>query len=309
MSISHIGMLVNTGDNMNKYYGNKLAIFLFSFPALALFTAFVFYPIIPEVMISFQNNDGFKSLGYIGFENYIRVFKDPTFWKSNGNTLLIVFLSTFVGLPISMALALIMDRQSDFMRRFFKASSVFPAVLSVTVIAQMWIAIYEPQWGLINSILNAVGMDNLELAWLSDERTVVICITIAFLWQYIGLNALLFYTGIKAIPTTYYEAAVIDGAGFIKTSLKITIPLLQDVTKYVLIISVLGSMSQFAHVRIMTAGGPGDSSRTVIYQLFYKAFSASDFGQGCAIAIIFIVQCLILTFIINRFVAREKIEF
>ena len=195
------------------------------------------------------------------------------------------------------------------MRRFFKASSVFPAVLSVTVIAQMWIAIYEPQWGLINSILNAVGMDNLALAWLSDERTVVICITIAFLWQYIGLNALLFYTGIKAIPTTYYEAAVIDGAGFIKTSLKITIPLLQDVTKYVLIISVLGSMSQFAHVRIMTAGGPGDSSRTVIYQLFYKAFSASDFGQGCAIAIIFIVQCLILTFIINRFVAREKIEF
>lgn len=294
---------------MNKFYSNKLAIFIFAFPTLLLFTAFVIYPIFPEIAISFQKNDGFKSMGYVGFENYLNVLKDATFWKSNLNTLLIVLISTCIGLPISLFLALFMDRQSESVRRFFKASSVFPAILSVTVIAQMWIAIYEPQWGLVNSILRAVGLDNLALVWLSDEKTVVLAIAVAFLWQYIGLNALLFYTGIKAIPKTYYEAAVIDGAGFIKTSLKITIPLLQDVTKYLLVLSMLGCMAQFAHVRIMTAGGPGDISRTVIYQLFYKAFSASDFGQGCAIAIIFVLECLVITFFINRFVAREKIEF
>ncbi|MGE5613727.1 MAG: carbohydrate ABC transporter permease [Bacillota bacterium] len=294
---------------MDKFYGNKLAIFIFSFPALLLFTAFVIYPIFPEINISFQENDGFKNMGYVGFKNYLSVLQDSTFWRSNKNTLIIVLISTFVGLPISLALALIMDRQSESIKRFFKASSVFPAVLSVTVIAQMWIAIYEPQWGLINSILFALKLDKLALAWLSDERTVVLAITVAFLWQYIGLNALLFYTGIKAIPKTYYEAALIDGAGFVKTSIKITIPLLQEVTKYLLVLSALGCMSQFAHVRVMTAGGPGDVSRTVIYQLFYKAFSASDFGQGCAIAVIFIIECLILTFIINKLVAREKIEF
>ncbi|MDF2985510.1 MAG: binding-protein-dependent transport system inner rane component [Eubacterium sp.] len=294
---------------MNKFYGNKLAIFIFAFPALLLFTAFVIYPLFPEIVISFQKNDGFKSLGYVGFDNYLNVLKDATFWKSNLNTFIMVLVSTCVGLPISLLLALIMDRQGERVRRFFKASSVFPAILSVTVIAQMWIAIYEPQWGLINSILRTVGLDGLTLEWLSDERTVVIAITAAFLWQYIGLNALLFYTGIKAIPNTYYEAAVIDGAGFLKTSVKITIPLLQDVNKYVLVLSVLGCMSQFAHVRIMTGGGPGDVSRTVIYQLFYKAFSASDFGQGCAIAIIFVLECLVLTLFINKFVAREKIEF
>lgn len=309
MSSAHIGMLVNKVINMNKYFGNKLAIFIFAFPALVLFTTYVIYPIFPEIAISFQRNDGFKSMGYVGFENYLNVLKDATFWKSNLNTIIIVLISTLIGLPISLFLALVMDRQSNSIRRFFKASSVFPAVLSVTVIAQMWIAIYEPRWGLINSILSAVGQDSLALAWLSDERTVVLAITAAFLWQYLGLNALLFYTGIKAIPKTYYEAAVIDGAGFLKTSIKITIPLLQDVTKYLQVLSILGCMSQFAHVRIMTAGGPGDASRTVIYQLFYKAFSASDFGQGCAIAIIFVIECLILTFLINRFVAREKIEF
>ncbi|ACL75361.1 carbohydrate ABC transporter permease [Ruminiclostridium cellulolyticum] len=294
---------------MNKTYGNKLAIFIFSFPALLLFTVFVIYPLFPEILISFQKNDGFKSMGYVGFENYINVLKDSTFWRSNINTFTMVLISACIGLPLSLLLALIMDRQGERVKRFFKASSVFPAILSVTVIAQMWIAIYEPQWGLVNSILRGVGLGNFALEWLSNEQTVVLAITAAFLWQYIGLNALLFYTGIKAIPKTYYEAAVIDGAGFFRTSVKITIPLLQDVSKYVLVLSLLGCMSQFAHVRIMTAGGPGDVSRTVIYQLYYKAFSASDFGQGCAIAIIFVLECLVVTFFINKFVAREKIEF
>lgn len=294
---------------MNKYYSNKLAICIFAIPTLLLFTLFVVYPIFPEIKISFQSNNGFKSLGYVGWDNYLAVLKSGAFWKSNGNTLIIVLISTCIALPVSMLLALVMDRQSDGVRRFFKNSSVFPAVLSVTVIGQMWVAIYEPQWGLINSILRAVGLDNFALVWLSDKRTVLIAITVAYLWQYIGLNTLLFYTGITSIPKTYYEAATIDGSGFLKTSIKITIPLLQDVTKYVLTLSVLGSMSQFAHVRVMTAGGPGDISRTVIYQLYYKAFSTSDYGQGCAIAIIFVIECLILSFLINRFVAREKIEY
>ena len=294
---------------MEKYYRNKFAIFIFAFPALLLFTTFVVYPVFPEIVISFQKHDGFTSSGFVGFENYIKVLQDKTFWKSNMNTYYMAFISTFIGLPISLLFALIMDRLDEPMRRFFKASSLLPAVLSVTVIAQMWVAIYEPQWGLINGILRKLNLDHLAIPWLSNEKTVVPAITIAFLWQYLGFNALLFYAGIKAIPATYYEAALIDGAGFIRASLKITIPLLQEMIKYVLIISVLGCMSQFAHVRIMTAGGPGDMSRTVIYHLYYKAFSASDFGQGCAIAVLFIIQCLILTFIINQFIAREKIEF
>ena len=294
---------------MNKNYNSKLAIFIFAFPTLLLFTAFVVYPIFPEIIISFQNNDGFKNMGFVGFDNYVSILTSPTFWKANVNTLIIVLISTCIGLPISLFLALLVDRQTEGVRRFFKFSSVFPAVLSVTVIGQMWIAIYNPQWGLIDSILRAIGLSNLALGWLSDKSTVVVSITIAFLWQYIGLNALLFYTGIKSIPMTYYEAATIDGASFLKTSIKITIPLLQDVTKYLLVVSVLGCMSQFAHVRIMTAGGPGDASRTVIYELYYRAFSASDYGQGCAIAVVFIIECLLFTCIINKFVAKEKIEF
>lgn len=294
---------------MKKFFSNRLAICVFSLPTLILFTIFVVYPIFPEIIISLEKNDGFKSYGFVGLQNYISVLQSSSFWKADLNTLIIVAISTFIGIPLSLVMALVIDVQTEKIKRFFKATMVFPAVLSVTVISQMWVAIYEPTWGLLNTILRSVGLSKLELAWLSNEKTVVVCVAIAFLWQYLGLNALLFYTGIKTIPKTYYEAAYIDGAGFIRRSIKITIPLLQEMTKYVLFVSILGCMSQFAHVRVMTAGGPGEASRSVIYQLYYTAFTKSDFGQGSAIAIIFIIQCLIVTVIINKFVAREKIEY
>lgn len=294
---------------MNKYFSSKFSIFVFAFPGLALFTLFVVYPIFPQILISLQNHNGFRSKGFVGFGNYIDVFQSSSFWLANKNTFIIVGMSVLITLPLSLLLALLMDLQPVRIRRFFKATSVFPAVLSVTVIAQMWIAIYEPQWGLLNSFLNTVGLENLTTEWLSNKHTAIFCIAIAYLWQYIGLNTLLFYTGIKSIPKTYYEAAQLDGAGFIKSSLHITIPLLQDIVKYVLVISTLGSMAQFSHVRIMTAGGPGDITRTVIYQMYYTAFSMSDFGEGSAIAVIFIIECLILTFFINKYIAKERIEF
>ncbi|MCD9023505.1 carbohydrate ABC transporter permease [Cohnella silvisoli] len=293
---------------MNRYFGNRLAVFVFAFPALLLFTAFVIYPLFPEMMISLQNHDGFKSEGFVGLANYMDVLNSQTFWQANKNTLLVVALSIFVGLPISLMLALLMDAQTPSIRRFFKAAAVFPAVLSVTVVAQMWIAFYEPTWGLFNEILRTVGLGHLAKQWLTDKDTALISVAVALFWQYIGLNALLFYTGIKSIPKTYYEAALIDGAGYVKASIKITIPLLQDVVKYVLIISTLGSMALYAHVRIMTMGGPGDASRTIVYQMYYTAFERSEFGKGTATAMLFIIECLIISFLINRFVAREKIE-
>jgi len=294
---------------MNSCYKSRLAIFIFAFPGLLLFTVFAVYPILPELVISFQQHDGFQSHAWVGLSNYIEVFQSKAFWRANANTFIVVAVSLLIALPISLLLALVIDKQTERTRNFFKFSSVFPAVLSVTVISQMWVAIYDPQWGLINTLLREVGLDHWTRQWLTDPKIVIFCIAFTFLWQYIGLNTLLFYAGIKSIPGHYYEAAQIDGAGFWEASRSITLPLLKDVTKYVLIISTLGSMGMFAHVRVMTAGGPGDASRTIMYQMYYTAFSTSEFGVGSAIAIIFIIECLIITFFINKFTANERIEF
>lgn len=294
---------------MNKHFITKTSIFIFAFPALFIFTVFVIYPLLPELLISLQNHDGFTSMGYVGIKNYTDVLESGMFWKSNKNTMIIVLMSTFITLPISFILALLLDSQAEGIRRFFKGAAIFPAVLSVTVIAQMWVAIYEPQWGLLNNLLRTMGLNNLVREWLTDGNTIVGSIGVAFLWQYIGLNMLLFYTGLKSIPKTYYEAALIDGAGPVKCTFGITIPLLQDVIKYLLVISILGSMSMFAHVEVMTKGGPGGIARTIVYQLYYTAFITSEFGKGCALAVIFVIQCIVITLLINRFVARERIEY
>jgi multiple sugar transport system permease protein/raffinose/stachyose/melibiose transport system permease protein len=134
-------------------------------------------------------------------------------------------------------------------------------------------------------------------------------VTAAFLWQYIGFNMVLFYAGIKAIPKTYFEAALIDGAGPVKSNIKITIPLLQDIIKVVLVISIMGCLAQFVHVLLMTRGGPGDRTWTLMYYFYQIAFREHDFGRGCAVAAVFLIECVAVSKLIDRFVAREGIEF
>ena len=294
---------------MNKFFGSKASIFIFAFPALLLFTAFVVYPLIPQIVISFQEHDGFAMHSWVGFDNYVETLTSKNFWSAEKNTMIIVLISIFVALPISLFLALVLDSQSERIRRFFKATILFPAVLSVTVISQMWVAIYDPKWGALNSILRSIGLDAWTHSWLSEKETVMYCIAFAFLYQYIGLNALLFYSGIKSIPKSYFEAARIDGAGFMAASIRITIPLLQEVIKYVLVISTLGSMGLYSYIRVMTSGGPGRLSRTVVYEMFFTAFSKSNFGLGSAIAVLFVLQCLFVSFVINRYIARDKITY
>ena len=284
-------------------------IFVFIFPVLLLFCVFVMYPIIPEIITSFQKSDGFRNQGWVGFKNYVSVFTSKNFWLVHKNTYLVASSSLLVALPISMLFALLMDCTIPWVRNLFKFASVFPAVLSPTVIGRLWMAIYENDWGVINSALRAIGLGSLTRSWLGDEKVVMISIAVAFLWQYLGLNALLFYTGIKAIPKTYYEAAEIDGGGFWVNSFRITIPLLQDVVKYVVLTSTLGSLAMFSYVNVMTSGGPGYVSRTVPYEVYQLAFLQGKFGQGCALSVVFIFECIFIAILINHFIAREKIEY
>lgn len=287
---------------------NKVAICVFALPALILFTVFVIYPMLPQIVMSFQKHDGLTSQGFVKFDNYIKALKSPSFWVSFKNTWIVVFFSACVSIPISLIFALLMNSDNSFCKRFFKFAAVFPAVLSVTVIAQMWVAIYDPEWGLLNSVLEVLGLESWKHSWLTDKSTVITCISFAYLWQYIGINALILYTGIRSIPEQYFEAATIDGAGFWRASFYITVPLLTDVLKYVLVVSTMGSLAQFAHVRIMTAGGPGFTSRTMIYEMYYQAFTRSDYGVGSAVAVLFILQCLVVTFVINKVLHRDPTE-
>ncbi len=294
---------------MQKFFGDKLAILLFAGPTLLLFTVFVVYPLAPELYISLNKHNGFYYEKFVGLSNYLELIRNPSFWNSILNTYKIVLSQLLVALPLSLFLAMFIDRLAKRSLKFFKVSSFIPAVLSVTVMAEMWIAIYKPEWGLLNTFLRSVGLGSLSRVWLVQQNLVIWAVTFAFLWQYIGLNMLLLYTGIKTIPITYYDAAKIEGATFFQTNLHITLPLLREVLKFVMIASMLGSMAQFAYVKIMTSGGPGEVSTTVVYYMYRRAFNNFEFGSGSAVAVLYVIQCLVITVAINKLIAREQIQF
>lgn len=173
----------------------------------------------------------------------------------------------------------------------------------------MWKMILQPDWGLLDVFLKAVGLERLIRIWLVDTSTAMWAIIVAFLWQYIGFNMILFYSGIKAIPQQYLEAARIEGANTFQEWIYVTIPLIRETIKFVLILSTAGTLATFAHVEILTEGGPGDITRTVVYQLYHRGFLQGDFGKANAIAIFYAVFGTLLFILINNFIARKRVEY
>lgn len=296
---------------MKKALSNKWTIAFFMLPAFIIFTVFVIYPLFPEVKMSLYEFNGLSYGDFVGLDNYKATLSDPRFWTACLNSLKVVIVGVGFGVPCEILLALVLDRViSKTSKTIYKLFAFFPAVLSVTVISQLWLAIYNSEWGLINSFLRSVGLGSLQQLWLGDSNLAIWSIGFAFIWQYLGINSMIIYAGIKTIPESYYEAALLDGAGFWDISFKITIPLLSEIIRYIIVVSFLGSIGEFARIKIMTAGGPGVATRTIIYQLYQKTFADANFGEGCAIGLMFLLFCSAIVMIINWFYSRkERVEF
>lgn len=293
---------------MDKYLSKKRIILVFIAPALIIFSVFILYPLLPTIYTSFFEYDGFKVGNFVGLKNYTSALTDPVFWHAVRNTVKVVAVQTLIGGPISLLLALLIDQCTEKVRRYIKVSYFIPTVLNITVICLMWKMIFQPEWGIVDTVLKKIGMENVIHTWLIDEGTAIWCIAIVFVWQYIGYNMILLYSGIRSIPETYIEAAKVEGAGFWQRCIYITIPLMQEIIKFVLIISTAGTLGMFAHVQVMTNGGPGDLTRTIIYQLYYKAYQSQMFGEANAIAVLFAILGIGVFVLINKLVARERIE-
>ncbi len=283
-------------------------VLLFTLPSLILFTIFIVYPLAVTLYRSFFVFNGFMLGDFIGFDNFIATLKDPVFWLANINTLKILFVQLLICGPFSYLLALLIMEKGARFRRWFKVAVFLPAVLNIAVISLMWKMMLQPEWGAVDVILKAIGLEGLIVPWLSHKDLAIWIIGAIAMWQYIGLNMLYFYSALKSIPESYYEAATVEGANFFHRARHISLPLSQEMIKFVLIISTTGTMQVFTQIQLLTNGGPGDLTRTLVFQMYYKAFSISDFGQAGAIAVLFAIQTFVMVLIINRFVARERIE-
>ncbi|TXK80383.1 carbohydrate ABC transporter permease [Paenibacillus sp. N3.4] len=290
---------------MRQYLGNKTAIILFLAPALLLYSVIVFYPILQTFYRSFFEWDGVSAGTFIAFKNFIDLMEDPLLFTSlkNGGIFALVLMVFQIGL--GTILALICADATVKGRKILKTAYFIPVVLSVTVVCQLWLAIYDPENGLINKILQTLGV-SYQQDWLNSPTKSIIAIAFVNAWQYMGFQFSLLYAGVKSVPESYMEAARIDGASKWKAHLFITIPLMTETFKFCLVVCLTAGIGAFVQMLIMTNGGPGTTNYTLTFMIMRNAFGANQYGYACAISVLLIVISLIITVVINKFFSRDN---
>jgi len=283
---------------MNKYLGNKIAIALFVLPALAIFTTFVFVPIVDAFIYSFTEWCGIGKAEFIGLDNYIRLFQDKVFLTSSRNQFIFAVFITIYQMFFATVFAITVSDKRIKGRKFFRVAFFIPVVLSVTVVCQLWLSVFNADRGLLNMVFKQLGIP--PQSWLNDRYKSIYVIAFVNAWQWMGYQFALIVAGIKTIPNDYYEAATIDGASNVLAHLKITIPLLAETYKFCLIISITGGIKAFTEMFIMTKGGPGTATYTLTYMMYSSAFRAKEHGYGLAAAVIMVLECLMVMIVINR---------
>lgn len=288
------------GSGSPRRFQDNLVIFLFLLPAIVLFLLFVIYPIFQSIYYSLFNWKGFgPAVDFVGLDNFKNIMTDKVFMIALRNGFLIIALSLFAQLPLSLALAVLVGRDLPG-RVIFRTIFFLPYVLSEVIAALMWLFILnpDPERGFVNAVIVFFGGNSQ--AWLGNTDLVLLAIFAALTWKYFGYHMLLFMTGLQNIPGEIEEAGRIDGANSIQNFFYITLPLLGSTIRTSVYLSVLGSIQQFILVWIMTKGGPVNASETMATYMYRFGFVRFQLGYGSAVAIYMFLLCLIFSLIYQR---------
>ena len=286
---------------MNRVLSNKKAVLIFLFPALFLFFIIIVVPIFMSVFYSLTEWDGIGKQMFTGLDNYKELFHNNAdgFWRAVKNSLIFAAGSVFIQLPISLLLALLLARGVKG-ERFYVRVYFIPVLISTVVIGQLWLKIYNPQYGLLNTILNSIGLGHFTGNWLGDTKKVIFAVIVPVLWQYIGYHMLLMYASARSISEEVFEAARIDGANGIQMAFRITIPLMKPILKVCVTFAVVGSLKNFDLVYVMTGGGPAGASQLPSTLMVETIFSRNMYGYGSSMAIFIILECFVFAWLIRK---------
>ncbi|PJN65735.1 Trehalose transport system permease protein SugA [Paenibacillus sp. GM1FR] len=289
---------------MNSVFSNKGTIAVFVLPTLLLFCGIVLIPIFVSSYYSLLDWNGVGRGTFIGLDNYVEMFKDTRVLNSIKNSLLFAGASVFIQLPISLVLALILA--SDVKGEgFYRTVYFIPVLISTVVIAQLWSKIYNADYGLLNVLLQSIGLSSLAQDWLGQKDTALAASFIPTLWQYVGYHMLLMYAGAKSVSQDVLEAARMDGASRIRTAWSIMIPLMKPILKVSLVFSVIGAFKVFDLIYVLTGGGPFYTTEVPSTLMYATIFDTFRYGYGSAISVFIIVECLVCTILINSLFKTE----
>ncbi len=282
---------------------SKKYIFLFLTPAMLLITVFLYYPLVRTIQYSFTDySEWTPAFNYIGFENFKRLFTDSIIGKSLLNTLILLSGCVVVEIGGALILAILVDSiKKGF--KFFRTVYFFPVVISGSAIGLMFYQVFQYDYGLMNNLLEAFGMEKIN--WIT-EKSAMYLVLIPILWQYVGFYFVIFLTAIANIPADIYESAGIDGISGFKRIIYITVPMLQEIIITALGLVIAGSLKVFDIVFVMTNGGPLDASQLLSTYQYQQTFVYNNQGYGSAISVLIITLGLIIYLFTTKFGQRKE---
>ncbi|ACS99243.1 MULTISPECIES: carbohydrate ABC transporter permease [Paenibacillus] len=281
-----------------KGYSQSKAPYFFIAPALILLILFSLLPIVVALVISFTNMDlaglaDWSNISFVGLDNYVDVLADPVFGKSILNTLFYVVIGVPLILIGSLLIAIIVNFGGNRIFNAFRVIYYMPSVTNVVAVAVVWTLLYNPIFGLLNYLLDAVNLP--AVPWLQDPIMAKISLIIMGAWRGIGLNMIIFIAALQGIPKSYYEAAQLDGAGNFRQLMYITIPMLRFAIFFVSITTMIGWLQFFEEPFIMTDGGPLDSTTSVALFIYHNGFQLSHFGYSAAGSFVLFFAIILIT--------------
>jgi len=272
-------------------------------PALTAIGLFFAVPVLAALALSFTDFDLYAladlgRLRFVGAANYQRLVHDPRFWVALRNTSYFVFVGGPLSVAVSLAAALALDSRAAAWKPFFRTVFVLPVVTTLVAVAVVWRYLYHPRVGLLNHVLGWLGVAPID--WLGDPRFAMPAIIVLAIWKNFGFNTLIFLAGLQAIPPRLFEAARLDGAGAWQTFRAVTLPMLAPTFVLVAVLTLAGYFQLFAEPYVMTQGGPGSSTLSVVLLMYEQGFRWWNLGYAAAVA-------FVLFAIIAAFTALERL--
>ena len=258
--------------------------YLFLLPALIFFVGFVIIPMVLCLVTSFFNYT-MSDFSFIGFKNYVEMFKDPIFVKALKNTILIVVVSVPTVTAFSLWVGTAIYNMNVFSRSFFRCIFYLPVVTGSVAVSVVWKWMFNKYNGLFNNVLTNAGIIDEKISWLGDERFALWCIIMILFTTSIGQPIVLYVAALGNVDPSLTEAAEVDGATKLQTFWNIKWPSIMPTTLYILIITTINSFQCYALIQLLTSGGPNHSTETIMYYIYYQAFKLNNYGYGNAMGI------------------------
>lgn len=271
-------------------------------PTIVIFGLFMIYPILESIYLSFLDFSG-GEYTFVGFQNYIELFKDPVFFKALGNTFLNLIMQVPVMIGLALIIAVLIEQKFIKGRGFFRMAVFLPSITALVAYALVFKVLFNTEHGLINYIVEMFGGDKIQ--WIYSKWPAKLSVIISITWRWVGYNMIILLAGLQAIPEDLYESASIDGATFWQKLFYITIPMIKQIILFTTITSTIGTLQLFDEPYILTNGGPDNATITLGQYLYINGFKFLKYGFASALGYVMVIIIGLLS-VVQFKVSKEE---